>query len=284
MDFISVDVETANYFRGSICQIGLTTVRGNEVHGTETFLVDPEQDFDPFNIGIHGIDATMVAGSPNFQDIKENLRSMMGMLPVVSYGAFDRAAFALADDGRVETPFLADHPWINAQTIVRRAWPEHFAKKYNLRLVADTLGLSLDHHDAGSDAEVAARAVIMAAEKLEMNFDELVARTKQPIIPGSYGSIKYEAGDEGPLAGEIITFTGALSLSRAEAAKMANELGAGVSAGTTKKTTILVIGTQDSSKIIGDKSSKHRKAEDLVSQGQAIEFLTESDFIAILGR
>lgn len=284
MDFIAVDVETANYHRGSICQIGLTTVRNGELQGTETLFVDPQVEFDPFNISIHGIDAASVAGSPTFPEIKEKLRSKMSTLPVISYGAFDRAAFALADDGRVETPFLADHPWINAQTIVRRAWPEHFAKKYNLRLVADTLGLSLDHHDAGSDAEVAARAVVMAAEKLKMNLEQLIARTKQPIIPGSYGLIKYEVGDEGPLAEEVITFTGALALPRAEAAKLANELGAGVSAGTTKKTTILVVGAQDCSKIIGDKSSKHRKAEDLVSQGQTIEFITESDFIAILAR
>jgi len=199
MDFISVDVETANYYRGSICQIGLTTVREGEVHDTKTLLVDPQMEFDPFNVDLHGIDATVVAGSPTFQEIKEKLRSKMSALPVISYGAFDRAAFALADDGRTETPFLIDHPWINAQTIVRRAWPEHFQKKYNLRLVADTLGLSLDHHDAGSDAEVAARAVMLAAEKLEMNFVELIARTKQPIFPGSYSSIKYDAGDEGPL-------------------------------------------------------------------------------------
>jgi DNA polymerase-3 subunit epsilon len=208
----------------------------------------------------------------------------MSLLPVMSYGAFDRAAFALADDGSLETPFLADHPWVNAQMIVRRAWPEHFSKKYNLRLVADTLDLNLDHHDAGSDAEVAARAVIMAAEKLEMNFEELIQRTKRPIMPRSHRSTSYEPGSEGPLAGEVITFTGALTIPRAEAAKMANELGAGVSAGTTKKTTILVVGTQDVFKIVGDKSAKHRKAEGLVSQGQTIEFLTESDFITILGR
>lgn len=284
MDFISVDVETANYFRGSICQIGLTTVRDSKVKETRTLLVDPRQDFDPFNVAIHGIDETMVAGSPTFPEIKEDLRSMMSALPIISYGAFDRAAFALADDGNTETPFLVDHPWINAQMIMRRAWPEHFAKRYNLRLVADTLGLTLVHHDAGSDAEVAARAVIMAAEKLEMNFDELVARTKQPIVPRSDSSISYETGGSGTLAGEIITFTGTLSLSRATAAQMAHELGAGVSAGTTRKTTILVIGIQNSSQIVGEKSNKQRKAESLVAEGHAIEFLTESDFISILGR
>ena len=50
----------------------------------------------------------------------------------------------------------------------------------------------------------------------------------------------------------------------------------------TKKTTLLVVGDQDISKLLGKKkSSKHLKAEELKTKGQKIRILKESDFIAL---
>ena len=46
-----------------------------------------------------------------------------------------------------------------------------------------------------------------------------------------------------------------------------------------KKTTLLVVGDQDVKKLAGHKkSNKHRRAEDLISKGQDIRILRESDF------
>ncbi len=46
-----------------------------------------------------------------------------------------------------------------------------------------------------------------------------------------------------------------------------------------KKTTILVVGDQDITKLAGkEKSLKHRKAEGLITKGQPIRILRESDF------
>lgn len=46
-----------------------------------------------------------------------------------------------------------------------------------------------------------------------------------------------------------------------------------------KKTTILVVGDQDVTKLAGkEKSSKHQKAERLITKGQQIRILRESDF------
>jgi len=284
VDFISVDVETVNWFRGSICQIGWAVVENGQIQDTDSTLINPRQAFDPFNTAIHGIDENTVNGEPIFDDVKEKFRVIMSQQPIVSYGMFDQAAFALADDSNLQTPFVLNSPWLNAQRIVRRAWPEHFGKKYNLRLVADTLGLSLNHHDAGSDAKVAAQAVLMAAEKLGMSFDEMFVRAHRPMTPKKYEPIRMETGMEGALAGEVITFTGALSVTRREAAEIANGLGAGIATSTSKKTTILVVGVQDLTKIIGNKSSKHKKAEELVGEGHTIEIVTETDFFKMIGR
>jgi DNA polymerase-3 subunit epsilon len=60
---------------------------------------------------------------------------------------------------------------------------------------------------------------------------------------------------------------------------MAAQLGCAVGTGVTKKTTLLVVGDQDLAKLAGhEKSSKHRKAEELIAAGAKIRILRESDF------
>ena len=288
MNFVAVDVETANWDRASICQIGWSVVENGEITEISSLLIDPQDEFDPFNTGIHGITATDVRGAPTFVDVRERLRAMMNARPVVSYGLFDRAAFDLADDGDLETSFVTDVPWVNGQRIVRRAWPEHFAKKYKLSHVAETLGLNLVHHDAESDARVLAEAVLMAADVLDMTFDELLRRAHQPLTPRAarapqaYAPIRREGSDEGPLAGHTACFTGTLTLARREAADLVSGLGAAVSPSVTSRTTLLVVGTQNPGVIVADKSSKHLKAEALIAKGQDIEILSERQFLDVL--
>ena len=60
---------------------------------------------------------------------------------------------------------------------------------------------------------------------------------------------------------------------------MAAKVGCNVANSVNKKTTMLVVGTQDKSKLNGyEKSSKHRKAEALIEKGVGIEILSEGDF------
>ena len=48
IDFVAVDVETANYWRSSICQIGVVMVRDGCVSEMFETLVDPKVPFDPY--------------------------------------------------------------------------------------------------------------------------------------------------------------------------------------------------------------------------------------------
>lgn len=74
-------------------------------------------------------------------------------------------------------------------------------------------------------------------------------------------------------------FTGALSITRAQASDMAASLGCSVLPGVSKKITLLVVGDQDLRITGGDgKSSKHRKAEEMLAKGHPIRILSESDF------
>jgi len=60
MNFVAIDVETANADMASICQIGLAKVENGTLSEEWKTYVDPEDYFDGINVAIHGIDESVV--------------------------------------------------------------------------------------------------------------------------------------------------------------------------------------------------------------------------------
>jgi len=72
-------------------------------------------------------------------------------------------------------------------------------------------------------------------------------------------------------------------MTRREAADLAAEAGCDVVQSVSSSTTLLIVGKQDLSKLAGHKrSSKHRKAEELISQGHPIRIVGEHDFLCMV--
>ena len=71
MDFVAIDVETANADMASICQIGLAKYVNGVLSKEWKTYVDPEDYSDGINVSIHGIDESLVRGAPNFQAVSE---------------------------------------------------------------------------------------------------------------------------------------------------------------------------------------------------------------------
>jgi len=149
--------------------------------------------------------------------------------------------------------------------------------------VAAHCGIEFRHHEALEDARAAGAILVRAMAVSGMGLDAWLRRVAQPITGGAtrgVGPTISQPGDpEGPLAGEVIVFTGVLTMTRADAAAEAAALGCKVTGGVSKKTTILVVGQHDLKRLGGyEKSSKHRRAEDLISQGVPMAILSEDDF------
>lgn len=198
---------------------------------------------------------------------------------VVSHTPFDRLAITRAIENH-DLPIL-ECRWLDSAKVVRRAWPEMFAESgYALACCTAVLGIDFDHHVASEDARAAGELVVKAIEHTGLSLDEWLSRVTESIR-GAYPSqnIAREGNPDGPLAGESAVFTGALMISRAEAADLAASAGCEVTQGVTKKTTLLVVGDQDYRRLAGhSKSSKQRKAESLIEKGQPIRILGEEDF------
>ena len=282
--FNAIDVETANADRASICQIGIVHVQDGVVVDRWQTLVNPEDWFDPWNVSIHGIEEKDVRSSPTLPEVREELRRRLRGSVLVSHTSFDRVAFE-----RAMTKYGLEQlqvTWLDSAKIVRRAWPERYGRKgYGLKNVATDLDIYFTHHDALEDARAAAEIVLSACVAAETNIEGWLKRVNQPIGSSLSESPRREGNAEGALFGASLVFTGALGIPRREAADLAAVAGCRVDANVSKKTTILVVGTQDMSKLKGyEKSTKHRKAETLIEKGEDIQILSESDFLDLISR
>ncbi|MCY4499370.1 MAG: exonuclease domain-containing protein [Rhodospirillaceae bacterium] len=280
--FNAIDVETANADRASICQIGVVHVQDGVVVDRWQTLVNPEDWFDPWNVSIHGIDEKDVRKSPTLPEVRDELRRRLRGSVLVSHTSFDRVAFE-----RAMTRYDLEQlqvTWLDSAKIVRRAWPERYGRRgYGLKNVATDLDISFAHHDALEDARAAAEIVLSACVAAETDIGGWLQRVNRPIFPSSSESARREGNAEGPLFGESLVFTGALAIPRREAADMAAVAGCHIAGNVSKKITILVVGTQDKSKLKGyEKSTKHRKAEALIENGVEIQILSESDFAELI--
>jgi DNA polymerase-3 subunit epsilon len=274
MDFVAIDVETANPDAASICQIGIVAFENGRVKESWQSLVNPEDYFDDFNVSIHGIDERAVKGAPTFPQVFETVRNWLVGAVVASHTPFDRVAVARVVEKYALAPL--DCAWLDTAKVVRRTWSEFSQRGYRLANVAARFDIAFTQHNAEEDARAAGEILARAIKETGMTATEWLERARKPIKPSS---IAVDGNPEGHLYGEVVVFTGALTIPRREAAQLAADAGCEVVSSVGKSTTLLVIGDQDIRRLAGqEKSSKHRRAEELIVKGQTIRILGESDF------
>lgn len=310
--FVAIDVETANSFRGSICQVGLVrVVDGQIVEEWESFIKPPPgyEEFDYFNSMLHGITAKDVENAPELPEFREFLIDFAGGLPLVAHNAaFDIGA--LRDGLDVYGVVYPEFVYFCTLVLSRRTLD---LISYSLPTVAESFGISIEqHHKADIDALVCANIAIGLMQKTDTSSLESLA-TSVKVSPGvltsaswqgchfkGLGSERFTAerlaelktliGDENynpdsPILGQNIVFTGTLgSMTREAAWVRCASVGAIPEKGVTKKTNILVFGVQDPSHLRpgADNSQKFLKAQELKSKGQQIEVIDEVSFLRML--
>jgi DNA polymerase-3 subunit epsilon len=300
LNFTAIDFETANSKRGSVCAVGLSRVRAGAVTESVSWLIRPPagvDHFDPRNIAVHGIRPGDVTGAATWETSLARILAFAGEDVLVAHNAsFDRSVFRNAcAEANLEVPEVQFHCSLD---LARRLLDLEVNR---LPQVAQALGLdSFNHHDAGSDAEVCAKAVLAIARRNELHTLDLLWPAKPPKARGT-GSHRYRsepalsdlpqpnplADPAHPLFGQVVVFTGELlTLERPEAMARIAERGATNAKGITKKTTMLVIGQQNpftSGVEISENSGKERKALQYIGAGQAIRAVSEKQLLEWLG-
>jgi DNA polymerase-3 subunit epsilon len=275
MNFLAVDVETANADLASICAVGLVYFKDGQVANSLGFLINPEDNFDPVNIGVHGIRPQDVAHSPTMREIFPAIDKALSTTIVVHHTHFDKVALCRAAEKYGYASPACE--WLDTARVARMAWTKFSKRGYGLRNLASEFEIKFEHHDATEDAYAAGQILLRALRETDSTLDEWMARLARSLSRSSGSRVARQGDPSGPLAGEVLVFTGELSISRAEAADLAAQVGCDVASSVTKATTILVIGDAEI-RTSGARTTKHKKAEKLIACGQYIKIIGEDDF------
>lgn len=157
--FVAIDFETANPQRGSACAVGLAKARNGEIETVQSFLIRPPSSWFALT-HVHGLRWEDVRNAPTFGELWPTLLPWFdGAELIAAHNAsFDRSVLrACCRMYGICSPRL---PFTCTVELARSQW-----RIYPTRLpdVCRQLGVSLRHHDPGSDAEACAR-IVLAAE------------------------------------------------------------------------------------------------------------------------
>lgn len=289
LNFIALDVETANTDYSSICQIGLAFFEGGNLVKKESHLINPEVPFHGYNIGVHGINPIDVAGKPTFIDFYDELCSKILGNVIVHHQPFDFCAMRQAVELHgLEFPHTY---WLDNAAVVRRTWEQFRYKGYGLKNVAKHLGIEFKHHDACEDA-VAAGLIFIEACKLtgndiekwaeEVEKKRFTERSERPSPQKLSGDLLVqELTDDmdpnNPFYNKKVVISGVYATwpDRKDLAILLKSFGADIDTSVGAKTNILCAGG-------GVGPSKLKKMEKNIQEGKDAIILYEPDIIEIL--
>lgn len=269
MDFIAIEIETANQWRDSICSIGLVKVVDNQIVDSLFTYINPNQPFDEYHTAQHGITEDMVRFSPTFENFYPILNQWLTNQTVIAYYRdFDESVIKEAC-----TSINMLGPYCHFGDILsfskQNLKPLQF---YTLQNIGSQFNISLDKERA----EIIAELVLhfekyfndFTLSKLTNNQSQLSVQTSSFSSPTDF-------------QGKTIVFTGGLEgLTRSMAAKKIRSYGGIFSNTVTKQTDMLIVSNSSWQKAqLGQKSSKLLKAEKLQVSGFDIEIIPEEKVI-----
>ncbi|EMI9085506.1 3'-5' exoribonuclease [Bacillus cereus] len=301
-NFVAFDFETANHHRHSICAVGMVFVENGEIIDTLYELINPEEDFDYYNIAIHGITPNDVKDALTFPEFYEAYKKRFeNKLLVAHYLPFD--GYALRDSlRRYELPSVYNNLLCTYQLSKKLITGE---KSYTLKYLCKHFNIELNnHHNALEDARACAQLMLQLSHKYDLpNIEEIYSKThirtgeisgntyRSSLVQSqSYSSLNLkdinvatEVSEDHPFYQKHIVFTGKLNAyTRIEAAQLIANKGGIPQNGINKSTNYIIIGDFDNVMIKGNKSSKLEKAEKLIAQGKELEIISEEEFMRML--
>jgi DNA polymerase-3 subunit epsilon len=156
--FAAIDFETATRSSSSACAVAVAVVEGGEVVDVKRWLLRPPyNNYDYWNISIHGIDPEMTKHSPSIQAVWPEILEVIDGRTLVAHSApFDirvlKGSLEAHESGWPDITYLC------TCQLSKRAWPHMSSHKLNV--LAAECDISFQHHEAGDDAAVAAELAI----------------------------------------------------------------------------------------------------------------------------
>ncbi|MFC3418381.1 exonuclease domain-containing protein [Salinicoccus hispanicus] len=298
MDYVAVDLETANGNRSSICSIGLVKFKDGEIIDEYYSLVNPEVEyFARMNISIHGITEDDVADQPNFPEVMKEVEAFIEDYPLVAhFSQFDM--YALED---AYNRYGMEIPPFQYFCSFRLSKQLYKMSSYRLPAMCAYFGIdNSNHHNALADARMSGLIAHNIFEQHGMDLDAF--NEKHNYDTGTLGGRGFRkkgsrrTSAKGPeitvdkskfqpdheLYGKYICFTGTLSqMKRADAAQAVADIGAVFEKSISRDTDYLVVGGKGDAQA-ARKSSKVKQALEMIAHGRNIRIMSEGELLELL--
>lgn len=170
LDFVVVDIEAtgAKMPPNRIIELGAYRIRGGQIVGNFTTLVNPEIAIPRFVAALTGISNEMVKQAPLFAEVAPKWLEFVEDAVLVAHNAPFDTNFINHEISRVYPGHRMMNPHLCTVTLSRRALPG--LRNYRLETVADHFAISIcDRHRAGSDALATAEVFIRILARLEQH-------------------------------------------------------------------------------------------------------------------
>ncbi len=190
--YAAIDLETTGLsFRNDrIVEIGIVVWKKGEKIKEFATLINPEHPISKNSYRIHGIDESMVKGSPTFKEIAGEVYSILSDTIMLGYNIFAADLSFLNKELRDAGQKPIFNPIIDTYLVSRKCFPN--LKSRSLRSVAESVGIKVTAtHRALEDARLTMKIWLKMLEK----FRALGIRTFRDLKELGYlnGRIKRKA-------------------------------------------------------------------------------------------
>lgn len=282
-NYVVLDLETTGLdpFYDEIIEIAAIRISNGKRISEFTTLVKPDNKIDEYITQLTGITNEMVKNAPKIEKVLPDLIDYLGDSVIVAHNANFDINF-LYDNcmSCLNKPFTNN--FVDTMRISRRLFKSirhrliDLAKEFKISNIAA--------HRAMADCEVTQQVYEYMRKYCSDNSIDLNEFMR--LSHGKSFDLKdYKPESEAfdishPIYGMSVCFTGTLEkFQRKDALQIVTNLGGIPSDSVTKTTNILVLGNNDYCTTIKDgKSSKQKKAEELILKGHDLIIISEKSF------
>lgn len=284
--FTVIDIETTGLDTSfdRIIELSAIKVRDGKVVDSFSTLVNPQRPLDWWIIELTGINDDMLKDAPLISDTINQFVDFLGDDIVVGHNVNFDINF-IYDYYKWVANIDFTNDFVDTLRLARFILKD--LEHHRLSDLVEHLGLGVDvKHRGLDDANVAFEILSVLKDKVIKEYGDINIFEKAfnhhiaGLIAKDITSTKTDFDITNPLFSKDCVFTGTLAkMPRKQAFQIVVDCGGRIEDGITKKTNYLIVGSLEYARNIKDgKSSKLKKAEQMIIKGKDIQILSENTF------
>lgn len=288
VDYTVIDIETTGLdpSYNDIIEISCIKYRSNtETDRFHSLIQPPPSEFDGkyvdvFITSLTGITNEMLETAPKFNVIAHELWEFLDNELLVGHNVNFDINF-LYDTFQKENNLLLQNDFLDTMRLARRCLPQ--LKHHRLIDLAEHFHITGEHHRAVDDC-LMTNSILEHLAKIALEIKIDLNTSKKTFDLRTIQGDTAKSLPDHLFYDKYCVFTGKLErYPRKDAAKLVADIGAHCENGVTKHTNFLIIGNFDYSPSVKDgKSTKQRKAEQLILEGQDLQIISENIFYDLI--